>query len=128
MIKRLFHAWEHRLAASTSDRVVRKFEWGIDWLRTGQLEHQEPASVVTSWSEKMVNNSGDFFETPETTLYQLSDDVLSFPSALETPDQSNNTVYARYHPTSDNNLKHRAIVVPLERRPRRAHVPQSVNC
>ena len=111
MIKRLFHAWEHRLAESTSDRVVRKFEWGIDWLRPGQLEHHEPASFVSSWSEKMVKNSDEFFKTPETTLYQLSDNILSFPSALETPDQSNNTVYARYHPTSDQSLRRRAIVV-----------------
>jgi hypothetical protein len=31
-LERLFHAWEHRLAASTKDRVVRPFEWGLDWL------------------------------------------------------------------------------------------------
>ena len=28
----LFHAWEHRLASITKDRVVRPFEWGVDWI------------------------------------------------------------------------------------------------
>ena len=34
MITRLFHAWERRLASVTTDRVVRGFEWGVDWLAT----------------------------------------------------------------------------------------------
>ncbi len=32
MIARFFHAWEHRLASATTDRVVRPFEWGVDWI------------------------------------------------------------------------------------------------
>ncbi|GIT68185.1 MAG: hypothetical protein Ct9H300mP25_16570 [Acidobacteriota bacterium] len=32
MIQRFFHAWERRLVAVTTDRVVRPFEWGLDWI------------------------------------------------------------------------------------------------
>ena len=32
MIKTFFHSWEHRLASATKNRVVRPFEWGLDWL------------------------------------------------------------------------------------------------
>ena len=32
MIERLFHEWERRLVAVTTDRVVRPFEWGLDWI------------------------------------------------------------------------------------------------
>ena len=32
MIARAFHGWERRLASSSTDRVVRPFEWGLDWI------------------------------------------------------------------------------------------------
>ena len=41
MLTRLFHAWEHRLASATKDRVVRPFDWGLDWL-------PDPVDEVTS--------------------------------------------------------------------------------
>ena len=30
--KTFFHAWERQLASVTKDRVVRPFEWGLDWI------------------------------------------------------------------------------------------------
>ncbi len=32
MLERIFHAWEHRLASVSKDRLVRPFDWGLDWL------------------------------------------------------------------------------------------------
>ena len=32
MLQALFHAWERRLASVTTDRVVRPFDWGLDWI------------------------------------------------------------------------------------------------
>ena len=32
MLQAIFHAWERRLASVTKDRVVRPFEWGLDWI------------------------------------------------------------------------------------------------
>ena len=32
VIARAFHGWERRLASAATDRVVRPFEWGLDWL------------------------------------------------------------------------------------------------
>ena len=32
LIKSAFHAWERRLASVTTDRVVRPFDWGLDWI------------------------------------------------------------------------------------------------
>ena len=32
MLQSLFHNWERRLAAATTDRVVRPFDWGLDWI------------------------------------------------------------------------------------------------
>jgi dienelactone hydrolase len=35
MIASLFHAWERHLASVTTNRVVRPFEWGLDWISHG---------------------------------------------------------------------------------------------
>ena len=32
MLSLFFHGWERRLADVSKDRVVRPFEWGLDWL------------------------------------------------------------------------------------------------
>src|SRR5579862_276766 len=44
------HAWEERLCSRATDRVVRPFEWGLEWTRTwpgvnfeAQGEHSEEA-------------------------------------------------------------------------------------
>jgi dienelactone hydrolase len=37
LLSTVFHTWERRLAASTKDRVVRPFEWGLDWLEANPL-------------------------------------------------------------------------------------------
>ena len=32
MLQAFFHAWERRLASVTKDRVVRPFDWGLEWI------------------------------------------------------------------------------------------------
>ena len=32
VIARVFHNWERRLAAAAENRVVRPFEWGLEWI------------------------------------------------------------------------------------------------
>ena len=32
MLQAFFHAWERQLASVSTDRVVRPFEWGLDWI------------------------------------------------------------------------------------------------
>ena len=45
MLQAFFHAWERRLASVTTDRVVRPFEWGLEWIhRNGEPdEHSRHA-------------------------------------------------------------------------------------
>ena len=111
MIGRLFHAWERRLAAVTSDRVVRGFEWGTEWLDGGECSTTAADEVVSAWSARAMEDTDRFFEVPATDRYQLQDGLLSFPSAFETPDPDNNTVYARYQPAAPDEGPRRAVVV-----------------
>src|SRR3954468_12521973 len=100
MLQAFFHAWERRLADVTTDRVVRPFDWGLDWIPTnGHLAGTEPAAVIGDWVSQVMADTDGFFTPPPTDRYTLTPqpdgDLLTFPSALETPHAANNTVHAR---------------------------------
>jgi hypothetical protein len=112
MLQRLFHNWERRLASSARDRVVRPFEWGLEWLdEQGHSPETPPASVIEAWATGMVSNSDVFYHAPPTEDYELAGDVLTFPSALTTPHPDNNLVRARYFRADQKNRRRRAVVV-----------------
>src|SRR5207247_5012271 len=103
MLQALFHAWERRLANVTTERVVRRFEWGLDWIpQNGHRLDGSPAQMIGDWVSRVMADTDAFFTPPPTTDYTLrpaeDGDLLTFPSALETPQPSNNTVYARFFP------------------------------
>ena len=93
-LQSVFHAWEHRLARVTTDRVVREFDWGLDWI-PGHTD-------LHDWVSEVMTDTDRFFTPPPTTDYSLSerlaegDRLLTFPSAFPTPHLENNTVYCRY--------------------------------
>ena len=111
MIGRLFHAWERRLAAVTTDRVIRDFDWGVDWLDNSGAQGGPPGDAVASWSARVMKNTDQFFETPHSAQYRLKGNLLSFPSALHTPDDENNTAYCQYQPADSSGEPRRAVVV-----------------
>src|SRR4051812_1457822 len=103
MLESIFHAWERRLADATTNRVVRPFEWGVEWIPPNGHATAEPAAArVSAWIERVTGDTGSFFSAAPTDAYHLEPaadgGVLSFPSALETPHPENNTVYGRYFP------------------------------
>jgi len=103
VLQTFFHAWERRLADATKDRVVRPFDWGVDWIpRNGHSPSAADADVLREWVAQVMSDTDAFFTPPPTTDYTLTPaadgDVLTFPSALATPHEQNNTVYARFFP------------------------------
>src|SRR5687768_1911370 len=60
MLSRFFHAWERRLADSTKDRVVRPFEWGVDWIEAG-ARHDAADASVERWVEEVMRDTPGFF-------------------------------------------------------------------
>ena len=103
MIARLFHAWERRLHAVSKDRVVRPFDWGLDWIETnGPPQDAPPERILLDWASHAVSDSTRFFETPDTSDYTFRPGVdgatgaVSFPSAMHTRYPENNTVHALY--------------------------------
>src|SRR5258706_15768982 len=104
MLQAFFHAWERRLADRTKDRVVRPFDWGLDWIPTngdGDATSGLPFNEISRWVGHVMADTDAFFKVPSTREYHLhapsadGDRLLTFPSALETPHIENNTVVAR---------------------------------
>ena len=104
MISRFFHSWERRLADVTKDRVVRPFDWGIDWI--------SPDADLREWVNAVMSDTAAFFDTPPTTDYDFDAHAgeLRFPSALTTPHPENNTVFARWFPSKE--AKRAVVVLP----------------
>jgi hypothetical protein len=100
MLQSFFHAWERRLADVTTDRVVRPFDWGLDWIAAnGHPRGTAPSDVLRDWVSHVMADTDAFFTPPPIDDYELTpqDDaeLLTFPSALETPHPANNLVHAR---------------------------------
>ncbi len=101
MLERLFHAWERRLASVTKDRVVRPFEWGLDWASPNGHEALPAADRLRHWVDEVMLDTSAFFEAPATSDYQFdgTTGILRFPSAFVTPHPENNIVMARWFPS-----------------------------
>ena len=121
MLSRFFHRWEQRLAdVSRAERVVRPFDWGLDWLPgDGRANGSAPLETVQAWIERVMGDTDAFFTPAPTSDYRFvrasperaakgEAGTLTFPSALETPHPENNLVHARFFPARD---KRRAVVV-----------------
>lgn len=109
MLSGVFHAWERKLASVSTDRVVRPFDWGLEWI--DGLDTASPAEHLEVWADQMVARSDEFFALPSTNDFTLKGDWLSFPSAVVTPYAENNLVRARYFPDDSPRGRKRAVVV-----------------
>jgi len=108
MIESLFHRWERRLASADTDRVVRPFSWGLDWIPGRERwPGAGPGEVVANFADGALADSDAFFDAPPTSDYRWLDRegasgdgarTLAFPSAIATPHPENNIVYGRYFP------------------------------
>ena len=102
MLQAFFHAWERYLASVSKDRVVRPFEWGLDWIPSNGLPPgMAPERVLEAWVADVMEDTDAFFTPEPTGDYTVTAPAadggrtLSFPSALHTPHRENNTVYCR---------------------------------
>jgi hypothetical protein len=118
MLQAFFHAWERRLADVTTDRVVRPFEWGLDWIPQTDRRYREPQDALRAWVSDVMSDTDAFFTPPPTSDYRFEPQTdgsgrLTFPSALATPHPDNNMVRCRYFPARNggNGSKGAAVLV-----------------
>ncbi|HTQ53584.1 MAG TPA: alpha/beta hydrolase family protein [Bryobacteraceae bacterium] len=94
---RWISAWEHRLATRDTNRVVRPFEWGLDWLGLPPANGNS-RNCMREFVQSVLADSDGFFayETPRD--YRLNGADLTFTSPLATPYPENNLVRAAFFP------------------------------
>jgi dienelactone hydrolase len=114
LLARAFHSWERRLASAQNNRVVRPFDWGLEWIAERRPDTApDPVAYLRAWAERAVASSDAFFalDPLPSAAFRLDGDRLTFPSAVPTPHAPNNTVHARYFPEDSDRGRTRAVLV-----------------
>jgi hypothetical protein len=112
VIARYFERWERQLASVDTNRLVRPFEWGLDWLGLPS-DTPDPLGTIREWADRVMHDSDTFYASTPTSDVELRGDTVRFPSAVVTPDEVNNTVVARFFPAADRPGRRRRAVVVL---------------
>jgi hypothetical protein len=107
--------WERKLATRDTNRVVRPFEWGTDWLHgigfppCPAEANGNAADRVGLFADEALAHSDRFFSYPTPVDFQLQDGRLTFTSPVQSRFQKNDTVHALWFPTPRD--RRRALVV-----------------
>ena len=84
MISHAFHTWERRLAAVDTNRVVRPFEWGLDWLGLSG-SHDTPLARVLSLADTYVALCSARFQRMQYNRVQVEQYIESTAGDLFDP-------------------------------------------
>jgi dienelactone hydrolase len=120
MYARWMQNWENRLCFRSTNRVVRPFEWGLEWAeqwpctRRYPKNGHDPESYIRALNPIAIEHSDEFFGYQPPVDFKLEDNLLRFTSAVDTPFHENNVVHAQWFPAKDRPGKKRraAVVLP----------------
>jgi hypothetical protein len=119
--------WEHKLATRDTNRVVRPFDWGTEWLhRIGfpacpAEANGDAAACVSRYASAAVLDSDRFFSYSPVTDFRLRNGQLTFTSAALSGCLENDTVQALWFP-APNDRKRALVVLPQWNHDQGAHV------
>lgn len=131
MLSLFFHRWERRLADVSKDRVVRPFDWGMDWLPPSDNGHHAEAEPrVQAYVADVLRDAQAWFTPPPTTAYEVlppapdGSALVRFPSAMTTPHPENNRVTTRFFParTTRGGGRRAVLVLPQWNADEEGHV------
>jgi pimeloyl-ACP methyl ester carboxylesterase len=94
---RWISSWELSLATRDNNRVIRPFEWGLDWLGLPPANGNS-RDALREFVRAALADSARFFSYDPPTDYRLEGSRLTFTSPIETPYPENNQVHAWYLP------------------------------
>src|SRR5689334_7574651 len=111
---------ENRLCFRAKNRVVRPFEWGLEWTHGWACARQhprnghDPEAYLRLLNRAAMERSDEFFgyETPRD--FRLDEDrIVRFTSPVDTPYPENNLVHAQWFPAKLRPGQRRVAVVVL---------------
>jgi hypothetical protein len=106
---------EDWLASQTTDRVVREFDWGLDWTQGWPCANQsasangDPGTRLGLLNKAAIRDSEAFYAYEVPSDFHYANGGLQFTSAVKTPYPINNMVHAQWFPAS----RHRKRAVLL---------------
>lgn len=116
---RWIYAWEARLCSRATDRIVRPFEWGLEWTREWPCARDlprnghDPEGYLRVLNRAALESSDDFFSYRPPTDFALDGNLLRFTSAVSTPYPENNSVHGQWFPARIKPGARRGAVVVL---------------
>jgi hypothetical protein len=96
--------WERKLASHDTNRIVRPFEWGGQWLGV-----PEGCAEVSQAAATALSDSDQFFAYEPVRDYRLEAGRLTFTSPLPSGHPENDTVHSLWFPAGRD--RGRALVV-----------------
>ena len=107
--------WEMDLATRSTDRVVRPFDWGIEWTKDWPVQSSidDIELKIRDLNRQVIENSGPFFDYRVPGDFRFSDDLLRFTSPVDSPSPANNAVHARFFPAKPRWKRGKKAVVLL---------------
>src|SRR5277367_1968461 len=111
-------AWENRLCSRATNRVVRPFDWGLEWTRSWPVAAKfprnghDPEAYLRLLNQAAIESSDDFFAYETPSDFSLDGKLLRFTSAVETPYPENNRVHAQWFPALKAKRRVAALVLP----------------
>jgi hypothetical protein len=107
MLASLFRRWEYRLSQRDTNRKLRPFEWGTDYVRNG-FHIEDPLEYLKEYSRRALRNSDGYHSYERPADYRLDGTHLTFTSPVRTASTVNNTVHGWYFPAES---RRRAVLV-----------------
>lgn len=106
------HRRERSFYERDSNRVVRPFEWGLEYV-VGHVNGDDPRHILTRHTETALSDSEEFYALPEIRDFSLNGDQLTWTSGVHTSARQNNLARARFFPARSRNGKRprKAVVV-----------------
>jgi dienelactone hydrolase len=119
-------SWERKLAFHSTNRVVRPFEWGLEWANEWPSSKGLPANgyspeeYLRELNRVTAENSDHFFEYETPSDYSFDGRMVRFTSPVHTPYPENNRVTAQWFPAKKPTRK-AVVVLPHWNAPADAH-------
>ncbi|MBV8905285.1 MAG: alpha/beta hydrolase family protein [Acidobacteriia bacterium] len=93
---RFMDRWERKLATRDTNRSVRPFEWGTEWLARLQFPRCGEASDLPHFVEEALEDSDRFYAYEKARDYKLEGNRLTFRSPVDSGYPENDIVHARW--------------------------------
>jgi hypothetical protein len=108
--------WENRLCLRATDRIVREFEYGLEWSKDWPCNEglspdsfEDPGDYILELNRRVLADSNKFYGYQIPQDFVLNGNWLEFTSPVRTPFEINNRVKALWFPSE--RASGRAIVL-----------------